>query len=43
MEPYVAGARESEKYLNPDLTKVSVKVNGSPNRLHNNGIGSKDV
>lgn len=33
VEPYVAGTRASEKYVNPDLTKVSITVNGSPNRL----------
>ena len=42
VEPYVAGARDSEKYFNPDLTKVSVTVNGSPNMLYNNGIEGKD-
>ena len=30
VEPYVAGARQAETYLNPDLTKVSVTVNGRP-------------
>ena len=43
VEPYVAGARQSETYLNPDLTKVSVTVNGSPNRLYNNGLEGIDV
>ena len=42
VEPYTAGARDSEKYMNPDLTKVSVTVNGSPNMLYNNGIEVKD-
>ena len=42
VEPYVAGARDSEKYFNPDFTKVSVTVNGSPNMLYNNGIEGKD-
>ena len=36
--PYTAGARDSENYLNPDITKVSVTVNGSPNRVYNEGI-----
>ena len=26
--PYTAGARDSEHYLNPDITKVSVTING---------------
>ena len=36
--PYTAGARDSENYLNPDITKVSVTINGSPNRIYNEGI-----
>ena len=42
VEPYTAGNRDSEKYIYPDLTKVSVTVNGSPNMLYNNGIEGKD-
>lgn len=38
IEPYGAGARDSEKYVNPDITKVDVTVNGSPNKVYNNGI-----
>ena len=41
--PYTAGARDSEKFCNPDITKVSVMVNGSPNRLDNNSIEGKDI
>lgn len=43
VEPYVAGARNAENYLNPDLTKVSVTVNGSPNKLYNNGFEGMDI
>ena len=43
VEPYVAGTRQAEAYFNPDLTKVSVTVNGSPNRLYNNGLEGIDV
>ena len=43
VEPYAPGARDSEKYFNPDLTKVSVTVNGSPNMLYNSGIEGKDI
>ena len=43
VEPYVPGARDSEKYFNPDLTKVSVTVNGSPNMLYNSGIEGRDI
>jgi len=42
MEPYAAGTRDSEKYVFPDLTKVRVTINGSPNMLHNEGIVSTD-
>jgi len=43
VEPYAAGTRDSEKYVFPDLKKVSVMINGSPNMLYNNGIGGKDM
>ena len=43
VEPYTAGARDSEKFIFPDLTKVSVTVNGSPNMIFNNGIEGKDM
>ena len=43
VEPYIAGARDSEKFFNPDLTKVSVTANGSPNRLYNEGLGPSDL
>ena len=43
MEPYDGGARDSEIYVFPDLTKVSVTINGSPNMLYNNGIKGKDM
>ena len=42
VEPYIAGTRHSETYLNPDLKKVSVTVNGSPNMLYNNGLEGID-
>jgi len=43
MEGYTGGTRDSEKYVFPDLTKVSVTINGSPNMISNNGIEGKDV
>jgi len=43
VEPYTVGDRDSEKFIFPDLTKVSVTVNGSPNRLFNDGIEGKDM
>ena len=42
-EPYSAGAGNSEKYVFPDLTKVRVTINGSPNMLYNEGIVSRDL
>ena len=43
MAPITAGARDSEHYLNPDITKVSVAINGSPNRVYNDGITGIDM
>ena len=43
VELYTAGTRDSEKYIFPDLKKISVTVNGSPNMLYNNGIESRDI
>ena len=41
--PYTAGTRDSENYLNPDITKVKVTVNGVPNRVYNEGISGTDM
>ena len=43
IEPFVAGVRHSEKYFNPDITKVRVTINGSPNRIYNEGIEASDM
>ena len=43
ISPYVAGARDTEHFLNPDITKVHVTVNGSPNRVYNEGITNIDM
>ena len=43
VEPCMAGTRDSEKYINPNLTKVSVTINSSPNRLYNNGFESMNI
>ena len=40
---YTAGTRDSEKYGFPDLEKVLVTINGSPNMLYNNGIEREDA
>ena len=43
VEPYTAGTRDSEKFIFPDIKKISVTINGSPNMLDNNGIESRDI
>jgi len=43
IEPYADGAKDSEKYIFPDLTKVSVTINDSPNTIYNNGVEGKDT
>jgi len=43
VEPYSSGARDSEKYVFPDLTKVQVTINGSHNMLYNEGIVATDL
>ena len=41
--PYAAGTRDSEKYISPDLKKISVTINGKPNMLYNNGIKIQNI
>ena len=43
IRPYTAGARDSEHYFNPDITKVKVTVNEVPNRVYNEGISGADM
>jgi len=42
-EPYTAGARDSEKYVFPDIKKVKVTINGHPSMLYNEGMVSADL
>jgi len=42
-EPYAAGTCDSEKYVFPDLKKVKVTINGSPNMIYNEGIVATDL
>ena len=42
-EPYTVGTRDTEKYVFPDLKKVKVRINGSPNMLYNEGIVATDL
>ena len=43
INPFVAGARDTENYFNPDIIKVKVTVNGVPNRVYNEGISGTDM
>ena len=40
---FTPGARNTEHYLNPDITKVKVTVNGVPNRVYNEGLSGSDM
>ena len=40
IEPYIAGARDSEKYINLSIIKVSVTVKGSPHKKIHQRHGS---
>ena len=41
--PSSDGARDTEHYFNPDITKVKVTVNGVPNRVYNEGLSGSDM
>ena len=43
INPYAAGARDTEHYFNPDITKVKVTVSGVPNRVYNEGLSGSDM
>ena len=43
INPYIAGARDTEHYFNPGITKVKVSVNGVPNQVYNEGISGSDM
>ena len=43
INPFTAGARDTEQYFNPDITNVTVTVNGVPNRVCNEGLNGSDM
>lgn len=43
VEPFTTAARDSEKYIFPDLKKVSVTINSSPYMVFNSSIESNDM
>ena len=43
INPFTAGARDTEHYFNPDITKVRVTVDGVPSRVYNDGISGSDM
>lgn len=43
VEPYVAGARDSEKFVNPNITKIEVNIDGMPNKLYSKGFLPTDI
>ena len=43
VKPYKTGTRDSEECVFPDLKKVLVTMNGSPNMLYSNGIEGEDA
>ena len=38
-EPHAGGARDSEKFFNPDITNVKVSINGVPNKVNTRASG----
>ena len=42
-EPYVAGAIDSKKTFNPDITEMKVIVNGIPNKVYSRGMKTRDM
>ena len=40
---HVAGAVDSEKKFNPEITEIKVIVNGIPNKVYSRGMKTRDV
>lgn len=43
VDPYAVGARDSEKFVNPDITKIEVNIDGMPNKLYSKGMLQTDT
>ena len=43
IEPYTAGTRDSERFVFPNLKKVSITINSSPDMTYNGGIESREM
>ena len=42
IEGYSAGSRNSEKFVNPDITSVTIDIDGVPNQLFSKGMIPSD-
>ena len=42
-ESYVGGARDSENFVNPNITSININVDGMPNRLYSKGMVPLDL
>ena len=43
VKPHEAGKRNSEAFVNPNITNVNVNVNGVPNKVYSHGIKPADI
>ena len=41
--PSVAGTRDSEKFVNPDITSVKIDIDGVPNNIHGSDLALRDT
>ena len=41
--PFTAGTRDSEKFVNPDITSVKIDIDGAPNMLYSRGMIPTDL
>ena len=43
VKPFSAGKRDSEAFVNPDITDVKVNINGVPNKVYSQGLKPTDI